>query len=104
MSATPGKVLVDGVAEVGGERVFVLKLLQGRDPSWVNRIFFARYDETACWLDDLQPAFGDGQFFFTEELPEMLGEWVGDDSFDAESDGSAPELDWQSQPTGPLAF
>ncbi|HSN98358.1 MAG TPA: hypothetical protein VLS89_08670, partial [Candidatus Nanopelagicales bacterium] len=36
MSATPGKVLVDGVAQVGGERVFVLQLLQARDPSWVG--------------------------------------------------------------------
>ncbi len=50
MSATPGKVLVDGVAEVNGEKVFVLKFLQAREPVWVNRVFFARYDETATWL------------------------------------------------------
>jgi L-lysine 2,3-aminomutase len=68
MSATPGKVLIDGVTEIGGERVFALKFIQGRDPDWVNRIFFARYDETATWLDDLQPAFGEKQFFFKPSL------------------------------------
>src|SRR5690606_29814359 len=39
MSATPGKVTVDGTAEIGGERVFALRFLQARDPSWVGRPF-----------------------------------------------------------------
>ncbi|MEC7883337.1 MAG: lysine 2,3-aminomutase [Verrucomicrobiota bacterium] len=64
MSASPGKVLVDGVTEVEGEKVFVLKFLQGRDPDWVNRIFFAKYDPKATWLDGLKPAFGKDAFFF----------------------------------------
>ncbi|MFQ5549993.1 MAG: KamA family radical SAM protein [Gemmatimonadales bacterium] len=64
MSATPGKVLVDGVAEIGGEHVFVLKFLQARDPEWVGRPFFAAYDESATWLDELRPAFGADEFFF----------------------------------------
>jgi L-lysine 2,3-aminomutase len=68
MSATPGKVLIDGITDIGGERVFALKFIQGREPEWVNRIFFARYDETATWLDDLQPAFGEKQFFFKPGL------------------------------------
>ncbi|UCF18236.1 MAG: lysine 2,3-aminomutase [Gemmatimonadota bacterium] len=64
MSATPGKVLVDGVANVGAEQVFVLKFLQARDPAWVGRPFFASYDEDAAWLDELEPAFGRGEFFY----------------------------------------
>ena len=71
MSATPGKVLVDGVAEVHGEKVFVLKFLQARDPSWVNRPFFARYDPRATWLDELQPAFGESSFFFERGMEEI---------------------------------
>ncbi|GII88417.1 KamA family radical SAM protein [Sphaerisporangium siamense] len=59
MSATPGKVCVDGVAEVAGRRVFVLHLIQARDPSLVGRPFFAEYDPSAVWLDDLRPAFAD---------------------------------------------
>jgi L-lysine 2,3-aminomutase len=68
MSATPGKVLIDGICDIGGERVFALKFIQGRNPEWVNRIFFARYDENAAWLDELRPAFGEKQFFFKPGL------------------------------------
>jgi KamA family protein len=43
MSATPGKVCVDGVTEVAGTPVFVLRMIQARDPSLVGT--------------DLKPAF-----------------------------------------------
>lgn len=64
MSAFPGKVLVDGVADVRGEKVFCLQLLQARDPDAVRRPFFAKYDKKATWLDQLKPAFGEDKFFF----------------------------------------
>jgi KamA family protein len=66
MSAKPGKVAIDGITEINGERVFVLNFLQARDPEWVKRPFFARYDETSTWLDQLEPAFGEEKFFFEE--------------------------------------
>ena len=59
MSATPGKVCVDGVAEIAGQRVFVLHMIQARDPSLVGTPFFAHYDPEAVWLSDLRPAFAD---------------------------------------------
>jgi len=71
MSATPGKVLVDGVAMIGGQKVFVLKFLQARDPKWVGRPFFARYDEAATWLNELEPAWGDRFFFQMQAAPEV---------------------------------
>ncbi len=71
MSATPGKVLVSGVATVMGEEVLVLRFLQARNPDWVGRPFFAKYDPTATWLDDLEPAFGEAEFFFEEEHREL---------------------------------
>jgi hypothetical protein len=49
--------------------VFVLQLLQGRDPDWVLRPFFARFDSEAIWFDELQPAFGTPYFF--EAIPEQ---------------------------------
>ncbi len=67
MSATPGKVVVDGIAEIRGDKVFALRLLQARDPSWVGRPFFARFDPAAAWLDDLRPAFGEERWFFEDE-------------------------------------
>jgi hypothetical protein len=71
MSATPGKVVVDGVSTIHGEKVFVLKFLQARRPGWVGKPFYARFDPQAFWLDDLKPAFGEDEFFFEEELREI---------------------------------
>jgi KamA family protein len=71
MSSTPGKVLVDGLANVGGQKAFVLKFLQARDPDWVGRPFFAKFDEQATWLDDLEPASGAGEFFFEAGLRKL---------------------------------
>lgn len=73
MSATPGKVAIDGVATIRGEKVFALRLLQARDPAWVGRPFFARYDAHASWIDQLEPAFGEERFFYEPALARMLG-------------------------------
>ena len=72
MSCTPGKILIDGIAEIAGEKVFVLKMIQARDPDWVNRPFFARFDPDACWIDDLEPAFGESEFYFEPKFREMI--------------------------------
>ncbi len=74
MSATPGKVQVLGVAEAGGKKIFTLRFLQGRNPDWAARPFFAAFDENACWLDELKPAFGDEKFFFEDELKTLFNE------------------------------
>ena len=71
MSCNPGKVQVLGVEEIKGERVIALSMIQGKNPNWVNRPFFAKYDENAIWLNDLQPAFGKSAFFFERELAQI---------------------------------
>jgi len=63
MSATPGKVAVVGVSEINGEKVFVLNMLQAKNPELVDIPFFAKYDEKASWIDELKPAFAD-KFIF----------------------------------------
>lgn len=67
MSCYPGKVEITGVAEVGSEKVIALRMLQGRNPEWTYKPFFAEYDEEAIWLDALRPAFGEERFFFDAE-------------------------------------
>jgi len=74
MSANPGKVQVQGVAEIKGEKVLVMRFLQGRNPDWVGRPFFAEYNETATWLNELRPAFGEKRFFFQDELEQYYRE------------------------------
>lgn len=67
MSDHPGKIQVLGVQEVKGEKVFVLRFIQGRNPAWVHIPFFAKYDPKATWFDQLKPAFGESKFFFEEK-------------------------------------
>ena len=72
MSCLPGKVQILGVAEVKDEKVMTFRMIQGRDPDWAARPFFAKLDETAIWYTDLKPAFGEEKFFFTDELNQIL--------------------------------
>jgi len=67
MSAGAGKVEVQGVAAIAAEKALVLRFLQGRNPDWVGRTFFARFDEEAVWLDELKPAVGASRFFDEDE-------------------------------------
>jgi len=63
MSAAPGKIAVSGVSEIEGQKVLVLSMLQAKNPELVDRPFFAKYDEKAQWIDELEPAFAD-KFIF----------------------------------------
>jgi KamA family protein len=67
MSANPGKIQILGITEVQGEKVFVLRFLQCRNPDLVDIPFFAKYDKKATWFDDLLPAFGEKEFFFQKD-------------------------------------
>ncbi len=71
MSASPGKVEIQGVTEINGEKVFALRFIQGRNPDWVQRPFFAKYNPKATWLHHLEPAFGEEKFFFEDEYEEL---------------------------------
>ncbi|MEA3277535.1 MAG: lysine 2,3-aminomutase [Pseudomonadota bacterium] len=68
MSANPGKIQVLGATEVAGQQVLELRFIQGRNPDWVQRPFFAQYNEAATWINELKPAFGERKFFFEEEF------------------------------------
>jgi hypothetical protein len=74
MSATPGKVGVDGVVEIAGQMVFALHLIQARDPRLVGKPFFAQFDPGAVWLSDLKPAFAD-RFPFDPEPDDLPPIW-----------------------------
>ena len=52
----------------------VIRQLQ--QPEWVNRVFFARFDSQATWIDELEPAFDDREFFFEPSIRAMYdGRW-----------------------------
>ena len=77
MSATPGKVCIDGITELAGQRVFILHMIQARDPSLVGKPFFARFDPDATWISDLEPAFAD-RFPFDPEPEQIPDLWAGE--------------------------
>jgi KamA family protein len=72
MSALPGKVAISGIGEIMGQKVFVLTMLQARNPQWTKIPFFAQYNETATWLNELKPAFGEDRFFYQDELDQLV--------------------------------
>jgi KamA family protein len=102
MSATPGKVAVEGVAAIGGRPVFVLSFLQGRNAAWCKRPFFAEFDPAACWLSDLVPAFGEREFFYEAELRTLIGSHVATSTVGHEQ--SAIEADLLFVPRDELAM
>ncbi len=71
MSCMLGKVRVSGISRIGTEKAISLEVLQGRNPDWVGRSFYAKYDEKATWINDLTPAFGEDKFFYEDELAVM---------------------------------
>jgi len=72
MSAGPGKVRIVGISDIQGEKVFVLEFLQGRNPDWIGKPFYAAFDPKAQWLDELVPAFGEQEFFYEQEYKKLL--------------------------------
>lgn len=64
MSSHFGKILFLGVSEVYNKLVSVFTMVQGRNDEWVNKPFFAEYNENAGWIDEIKPAFGQEKFFF----------------------------------------
>lgn len=80
MSDHAGKIQILGVSEAAGEKLFVLRFIQGRNPDWVAKPFFAKFNPTATWFDQLQPAFGEKEFFFEHELGNYLRDALERDS------------------------
>lgn len=70
MSSFPGKVHILGCSVINNQKVLVLKFIQARNPTWIGKIFYAKYNAFATWLDQLEPAFSE-EFFYSESLREF---------------------------------
>lgn len=69
MSATPGKVMVESILELRGEKAFLLRFMQARAPELIGKAFLAKYDPDAMWLTDLEPFSPEDAQYFTEGVP-----------------------------------
>lgn len=69
MSASPGKITVDGIARLQQGPAFALRYLQARDPALVGRPFHAVFDPSAQWWEKLRPYSEQDEEFFTGGTP-----------------------------------
>jgi L-lysine 2,3-aminomutase len=70
MTTSAGKLSIIGTSYIGGQKVFALKFNESRNMEWMDRVFFAKFDEKESRVDFLTP-FEPGQFFFEGELKEI---------------------------------
>ncbi len=67
MTSSSGKISLLGTAEINGEKVFALKFNEGRNMDWMDRVYFAKYDEQENTIEKLKP-YGSDRWFYADEL------------------------------------
>ncbi len=72
MTSSAGKTSLMGTAEINGEKVFALKFNEARNMEWMDRVYFAEYDEQENTIEKLKPYKADS-YFYEEELEEIEG-------------------------------
>jgi hypothetical protein len=82
MSALQGKIKIDGIPIIKGEKCIAMSFIQARSAGWVKIPFFSDYNEKACWFDELVPAFGEDAFFFDRDESKFF---ESDDDFSDEA-------------------
>jgi len=70
MTSSAGKISMIGTAEIKGEKVFVLKFNQGRNMEWIDKVYFAKYDESETVIERLVP-YEHPAHFYTDELDQI---------------------------------
>jgi lysine 2,3-aminomutase len=70
MTSSSGKISLLGTAEINGEKVFALKFNEGRNMDWMDRVYFAKYDENENTIEKLKP-YGTNEYFYAKELIEI---------------------------------
>lgn len=70
MTSSSGKISLLGTAEINGEKVFALKFNEGRNMKWMDRVYFAKYDEKENTIEKLKP-YDTEKYFYEDELIEI---------------------------------
>ncbi|MDP2366323.1 MAG: hypothetical protein Q8M94_21425, partial [Ignavibacteria bacterium] len=65
-----GKISLLGTAEINGETVFALKFNEGRNMDWMDKVYFAKYDDKENTIEKLKP-YGTDKYFYEDELIEI---------------------------------
>ena len=67
MTSSAGKTSLLGTTEINGEKVFALKFNEARNMKWMDKVYFAKYDEKENTIEKLKP-YGGGKYFYEDEL------------------------------------
>ncbi len=67
MTSSAGKVSILGTTEINGEKVFALKFNEARNMKWIDKVYFAKYDEKENTIEKLK-SFGGDKYFYEDEL------------------------------------
>lgn len=70
MTSSAGKISMLGTIEIDGEKAFVLKVNEGRNMEWMNKVYLAKYDENETVIARLKP-FRSDKHFYEEELADI---------------------------------
>jgi len=67
MTSSSGKISLLGTAFINGEKVYALKFNEARNMDWMDRVYFAKYDENENTIEKLKP-FDSEKHFYEDEL------------------------------------
>ncbi len=67
MTSSAGKTSLLGTTEINGEKVFALKFNEARNMQWIDRVYFAEFNEKENTIEKLKP-FGAEKYFYEDEL------------------------------------
>jgi L-lysine 2,3-aminomutase len=70
MTISAGKVSILGTLELHGEQLIALKVNEGRNMEWLDKVYLAKYDEKEINIDKLIP-YGSERHFYEEELAQI---------------------------------
>jgi len=70
MTSSAGKTSLMGTTEINGDKVFVLKFNEARNMEWMDKTYFAEFDEMENTIEKLKPYKGD-KYFYEDELDEI---------------------------------
>ncbi len=67
MTSSAGKTSLLGTTEINGEKVFVLMFNEARNMKWMDKVYFAKYDEQENTIEKLKPYQAE-KYFYEDEL------------------------------------
>ncbi len=70
MTISAGKVSILGTVNLKGQKLFALKVNEGRNMTWMDQVYLAEFDDSEINIDKLKPYKAD-KHFYEDEVEEI---------------------------------